>query len=114
MPPPECFGNGIYQYWRKSKEAIKLLINGIKEKDPLSIFFGTLFTGAVSIKPAINIYEGNYNDVLLPKPECSQCDYLAGCFGAGVSCITNELGVEFGEYLQDLRDLTDNRKLLPE
>lgn len=89
-------------------------MNGIKEKDPLSIFLGTLFTGAVSIKPAVNIYEGNYNDALLPKAECSECDYLAGCFGAGVACITNELAVEFGEYLQDLRDIPDKRKYLPE
>lgn len=89
-------------------------MNGIKEKDPLSIFLGILFTGAISIKPAVNIYEGNYNNVLLPKSECSECDYLAGCFGAGVACITNELGVEFGEYLQDLRDIPDKKKYLHE
>ncbi len=67
-----------------------------------------------SIKPAINIYKGNYFDALLPKAECSECEYLAGCFGAGIACISNELGVEFRGDLQDLRETTNKRKSLPE
>lgn len=66
-----------------------------------------------SIKPAINIYEGNYYDALLPKEKCSECNYLPGCYGAAVSCITNELGIEFRDYFKDLKTIEDRRKFLP-
>lgn len=110
---PECYGNGIYKYWSSRKNAIKLLINGIREEDPLSIFFGSLFTGLGSVKPAVNIYQGDYYSALFPKEECLKCPLRPGCFTAAVALITNEVGVEVGEYLQDLKKIDDKGKFLP-
>ena len=97
MRIPECYGRGIYEYWKLKKDSVRFLMEAQKKGDPLGTLIGLLLTGGWSVADVLHALGGRIDRTLLPKDECLNCPYLKGCFGAAVSMIMNEIEEELKE-----------------
>jgi len=71
MDIPDCYGKGIYEYWKLKKDSIKILINGIAQKDSIFTAVGGILTGAFSIRDVYNFVKDKGEKTILPKDECN-------------------------------------------
>ena len=99
MDIPSCYGRGIYDYWKMKKDSIRILINGLINKDPILSIAGMVFTGINGMRDIYNISHERIDKAILPKDECNNCRHLKGCTTSAISL----LGDEINEELKDLR-----------
>ncbi len=97
MDIPECYGKGIYEYWKLKKDSIKILANGIAHNNPFLKIFGGFLTGVFSARDIYNILVDRGEKVVLPKEECNDCRHLKGCLLSALSLIGDEINEELKE-----------------
>lgn len=88
---PECYGKGIYKYWKFKKDSVKLLVDGLNRKDSVVITIGSVFTTFLIIKDIYNLYKGKAEKTFLPSDQCNYCENLNGCFISAIVLFWDEI-----------------------
>jgi len=94
MDIPECYGRGIYEYWKLNKDILKLLSHGIEQEDLGATVLGGIFAGAIAIKSFLNIIKGQEELILLPSEDCNNCRLIKGCSVSAIALLGDELNEE--------------------
>lgn len=97
MDIPDCYGRGIYDYWKLKKDSIKLLADGIAQEDPIFALLGGILTGLSGIGDLLNLLNDKCERIVLPKDECPTCRFLKGCFSSGIVLLGDEVNEELKE-----------------
>lgn len=97
MNIPECYGTGIYEYWKIKKDSIKLLANGIAQDDPIFTLFGILLTAFSGVRDVLNLLNDKSERIILPKDDCSNCRVLKGCLLSAIFLLGDEINEELKE-----------------
>ena len=97
MNIPDCYGQGIYKYWKMKKDSIKLLANGIAQDDPIFKLIGGILVGISGVRDLTNFLIGKSDKIIFPKDECNNCRFLEGCLSSAIFLLGYEINQELKE-----------------
>lgn len=83
---PECFGQGIANWWLTHRDYLKIIKDALASNKPVAQTFG-----AVGLGIYIGIILGTKGEAFLPPQfGCKQCEHLPICLSTGIYAIIKE------------------------
>lgn len=91
MEIPDCYGKGIFEYWKTKKDVFRLLGQGIKEDDPIMSIIGGVLSAGIAAVDIDRLMNERADKVILPKEECKTCNVQTDCIRSAISFIARDI-----------------------